>query len=261
MCRILALAGNFDERKIATAAKKFRPLAHTGCIPKGQPKGHKDGWGAAWYQGARVVVKKYSTDAYSDSRYPTVARALSRAVPKSAIIHVRKASVGKLSVVNTQPLQYHEWIFCHNGTVYQAENFPIGRNFKSVIKGTTDSEKFFLLCMDKVKGATDPAAFRKALKNVLHYIRAHHDYTALNVIFSNGRFMWALREFNEKNAWVKKLHLGPYYSLYQGDVRNCRATVFCSEKLSLPRITWNLIKNHELVEYEIGNGKSRSYKV
>lgn len=115
-----------------------------------QSERHPDGWGVAYYvAGAPHVIKSAST-AISDQLFKHVSGIVSS---ETVLAHIRKATHGNLSLINSHPFQYGNWIFAHNGDVPNfaehreeviAKIPPIMRRF---ILGDTDSEVIFYLLL------------------------------------------------------------------------------------------------------------------
>lgn len=111
---------------------------------------HPDGWGVAYYNaGAPHVIKSVAT-ALDDALFRRVSGIVSS---ETVLAHLRKATQGTLSIVNTHPFQYGPWVFVHNGNIAGFDTIkdellaripPIMRRF---ILGDTDSEVLFYLLL------------------------------------------------------------------------------------------------------------------
>ncbi|MBC8070647.1 MAG: class II glutamine amidotransferase [Deltaproteobacteria bacterium] len=109
-----------------------------------------DGWGVAYYNaGAPHVIKSVAT-AMDDALFRRVSGIVSS---ETVLAHLRKATHGGLSIINTHPFQYGPWVFVHNGNIagfdairdrVLAEIPPVLRRF---ILGDTDSEALFYLLL------------------------------------------------------------------------------------------------------------------
>jgi len=107
---------------------------------------HGHGWGVAEHPDGVPFVEKQAWAAFRGEHFKkTAARLYSR----SAIAHVRRATVGRPGLENTHPFVHGVWLFAHNGTV---PNFARVRErllpqlvepHRSEIHGTTDSEHVF----------------------------------------------------------------------------------------------------------------------
>jgi predicted glutamine amidotransferase len=260
MCRIIALkTSNIDQTKLAL--DQFRLLADCGCVPVGVPKGHRDGWGLAGYRGGRsVFLKRSPRDAAGDVAYPRAVKALLSKKPDLTVGHLRKATVGKRTVNNTQPFMKDGFTFAHNGTVRDTTIFNLTVSAKRVLKGETDSEKLFVFLLEYMKGAKTPTAIRNAFRRAIRFVRSNSDYTAMNIIFSNGRYVWALRDFNPHNVVVKEKNLKGYYTLYVGRQKT-ETTVVSSERLALDATAWKPLANRALLEWDTETGRANIFKI
>lgn len=251
MCRLLATTdGNtkFAERALG----EFQQLADCGCVPSRTSKGHKDGWGVAAFSGEKlVVIEKEPADAYQNPKFRAVAEKVG-ALGKTNIVlgHLRKAVIGAGTVQNTQPFAKNSFLFAHNGSVMQKEKLPLSPSAKKQVKGETDSEALFYYILQMMAGTKTAHAARRALVNAVRYVKKHLDFTAMNIIFTNGRYVWAVREVNSKNEHVRKLKLINYYTLYDGYDRDSGARIICSEPLKFPSVRWKKLNNHTLVEID-----------
>jgi predicted glutamine amidotransferase len=182
--------------------------------------------------------------------------------PELSIAHLRKGSVGSVLPENTHPFVFDNWSLCHNGMLFESENIPLSDDIHSRIQGTSDTERIFLSIMDNLqKKSQAPKDIRASIIQVITYIRKHHDYMALNILLSNGRKLWAVREVNEKNAMVKRLRLRTYFSLYVARNRQKQITALCSEKLRVPTSVWKPLPNHCLLEIDIRTYRERQYPI
>lgn len=268
MCRLLALINSKGE-EAWTTLDRFRNLAKTGKVPPKSAIGHKDGWGIAAYKKGEVVYFfKNKDNALDDEEYQKTVHELEKINPNAIIGHLRKSSCGLNKIENTHPFENGNYIFCHNGTIFNSGKIPLNDEFRKLAKGETDSEKLFLYILQILKESkkSTPKITESAILRAIARIRNNMDYTAMNFIFSNGEFLWALRDFNENNAIVKKENLGDYYSLYVGLNKKRKSLVVSSEVLKLESAEWKEIKNKELIKInlltgEISNQDSKSRKL
>lgn len=118
-----------------------------------QSERHPDGWGVAYYlAGAPHVIKSVST-AVDDHLFKHVSGVVTS---ETVLAHLRKATQGNLSIINTHPYQHGRWVFAHNGNVRGFSGVrdqlvskipPVLRRF---ILGETDSEALFYLLLGKM---------------------------------------------------------------------------------------------------------------
>ncbi len=122
-----------------------------------------DGFGIGWYAptfcNSPAIFKEVSP-AWNNQNLRDIAR-----VTKSSCIfaHVRAATIGgQVSRTNWHPFSWHNYLFMHNGTVF---DFPkMQRSLRrglsdeaySLIKGNTDTEHIFALFIDQIKEVKKP---------------------------------------------------------------------------------------------------------
>jgi len=115
-----------------------------------QSEEHPDGWGVAYYVARAPHVIKSADGAVNDQLFKHVSGIVSS---ETVLAHVRRATHGELSIINSHPFQYGNWVFAHNGNIpdfsehreqLAAQISPIMRRF---ILGSTDSEVLFYLLL------------------------------------------------------------------------------------------------------------------
>jgi predicted glutamine amidotransferase len=143
LCELLGISVS-PPAQMGLYFKAFRPRAIENI----------SGWGVGWYEDSKAQVIKEAVRADQSAR----ALELQNDPPTSAtfIIHVRAATVGDISDVNTHPfteeLNNKSWIFAHNGTVKNLETLPRGGY---VAKGETDSEAAFHYLLSRLVDASN----------------------------------------------------------------------------------------------------------
>lgn len=259
MCRILSYAGEIDDTVAAKLLDDFRKLAACGNVPKGATKGHRDGWGIAGYKnGAVSFFEKAPQDASADMRYVRAAERVVLEKPEIMMAHVRKSSVGKNKKENTHPFAIGDFAFCHNGTIFNKARVPLQKRYRDLMQGETDSELFFLYIIQLYRAShrKTNVAMTQAITQAVLFARENLEYTALNVMLSDGRSLWALREISADSAIVRKKKLMNYYTLYTSETKSDIA--ICSEKIASKQRRWRALRNHELIRFDIKTRKRTS---
>jgi glutamine amidotransferase len=156
---------------------------------------HCDGWGIAFYEGpgCRVFL---DTRPAADSPVAGLVRDYPiRSL--NVIAHIRKATIGSVSLQNTHPfvreMWGRHWTFAHNGTLSDYQS-PLGtgpRRFTPV--GTTDSEQAFCDLLETLWDAfperqPDPVALQAKIEECCDRIARHG---TLNLLLSNGELLFA----------------------------------------------------------------------
>lgn len=148
MCRL------FGFRSVVPSALHHSLLDAENALGT-QSERHPDGWGVAYYiDGAPHLVRSAET-----ARTCQLFRRVSGIVASDTVIaHVRKATAGANSVLNSHPFQYGRWIFAHNG---QIPEFPrvrpallerLPEDLGRFVLGDTDSELMFMHFIDALRG-------------------------------------------------------------------------------------------------------------
>lgn len=256
MCRILGLI-NPEQELQKNAVVQFAALADCGVVPtKDSPPGHKDGWGVVAYKNGVIKInEKKPESAFQNQAFTNAA--LKELSPSILISHLRKASVGNNRMENTHPYTYDNFSFCHNGTVNDFERFPLEEKYLTLRKGTSDSEWIFYYLLEQHEQSPQ-LPWGNIFKQFISTIRTF-DYTACNALFSDGNVIFAIREANEKNEWVKKENLcDSYYTLFIGRSTEQKIKVICSQKLELAGITWSEIPNRTIIAVYAKTGRDET---
>lgn len=153
---------------------------------------------------------------------------------------------------NTQPYVFDTYAFCHNGSVYDYETISLDKKYSTHRQGGTDSEMVFLSLIQAIEKKNDfVGGFIEEIKK----LRGAR-YSAMNILMSDGKKLLALREANEKNEDAQKKNLcDDYYTLFRGKNSSGKTTLICSQKLSIPDVTWLEIPNHNLFTIDTQSGE------
>jgi len=132
------------------------------------------------------------------------ARSITRSVRGLIIIsHVRFATHGGRSVVNTHPRLYRGFVFAHNGYLDRERLLRLVKQEYRELESETDSEVLFLFI---VQEALDIGDFVRGIKKAVDKIKGGDiDFSSLNFIASDGIKLYALRYAR---------HSLDYYTLY-----------------------------------------------
>jgi glutamine amidotransferase len=198
MCRL------FGFRSIIPSMVHRSLLAADNALVS-QSERHPDGWGVAYYVDGVPHLMRSADTARHDRLFHRVGGIVSS---ETVVAHVRKATVGPRSVLNSHPFQYGRWVFAHNGTVsgfdsrreaFLAEISPRLRRF---ILGDTDSETIFFLFLSVLERGGPLPATRTvedviaALHETLGRVRSIADPEAeqpslLTFVITNGEVLVA----------------------------------------------------------------------
>jgi predicted glutamine amidotransferase len=151
-----------------------------------QSEQHDSGWGMAVHErpddDAPQLVR-FPEAAYADGDFRQATRMRGRIFN----VHVRRATIGGLTLENTHPFCLGSWSFGHNGTVLR---WP--RLLESGVrrpKGQTDSEALFNFLMRDM----DPGDVLGSLRRSLARVVERSPLSGLNFLLSDGERLYAYR--------------------------------------------------------------------
>ncbi len=151
-----------------------------------QSEDHDSGWGMAVYErsdGAEPRVVRFPQAAHADGEFLAATDMRGRIFN----VHVRRATMGGLTMENTHPFCLGSNSFGHNGTVL---------NFNRLLEpgvappaGQTDSEHMFNLLMR----VFDPGDVVGSLRRTMQAVVERSPFSGLNFLFSDGERLYAYR--------------------------------------------------------------------
>src|SRR3990170_607878 len=151
-----------------------------------QSEHHDSGWGMAVYdraEGGPPTLVRFPEAAYTDSEFESATALTGRIFN----VHVRRATFGGLTVVNTHPFVLGNYSFGHNGTVIAYPRL-IEPGVQPPV-GETDSEAIFNYLMRYF----DPADVAGSLRRAMSAVVARSAFSGLNFLFSDGERLYAYR--------------------------------------------------------------------
>jgi glutamine amidotransferase len=154
-----------------------------------QSRREPDGTGLGTFdETGRAVVSKQPLAAYEDHEFAQEAREVSS---RTFIAHVRYASTGAISPVNTHPFEQQNRLFAHNGVIEDLDRLEqqLG-DARSLVQGQTDSERFFALITKEIDTDGDVGG---AIVRAAGWIADNLPVFALNIILITDSELWALR--------------------------------------------------------------------
>lgn len=144
---------------------------------------HPDGWGVAYYLENVPHLIKSVDKAIDDQIFHKVSGVVSS---QTVLAHIRKATHGEKTILNSHPFQYGKWIFAHNGNLKGFETYKeqliskVDKNLKKFVLGSTDSEIIFALILTEIKKLhpldKDDVPLddlKQAVENAFQFITSH----------------------------------------------------------------------------------------
>jgi predicted glutamine amidotransferase len=193
MCRLLGFTSTERKSFYDVVGSDFDAFVELSAV-------HKDGWGIG-YEGE--IVKDINP-----AKESTLLSQTSQSLETNgALLHLRQASKGiSVDINNNHPFTHGAITFMHNGTIRPgntAEQF-ISDKYKSLIQGTTDSERYFYALISMV----DEFGLVEGVRKTVNSIRAIADYSSLNIMVQTPDTLIAVCEFNPENKteWSSEDH-------------------------------------------------------
>ncbi len=242
MCRLLSLVSphpNTVYEWIYTAENPLVEIARPGY--KGESyKGHRDGWGIAWYIRKGYMMVKEPIAIFESSIANNI---ISQAISNIILLHVRYATEGlSRTYVNTHPFTFKLYTFIHNGELKRDLILSLIPNeFREYIYGATDSEAFFIYLISRIMASRDMAtALVESLSTLVDIgdgLTISDIGPSLNFVLSDGdrvyAFKWRLKDDDT------------HYSLYYRELDDGGFLV-SSEPLDKSR-DWISFRNGQLI--------------
>src|SRR5919198_665370 len=151
-----------------------------------QSEEHDSGWGMAVYErpdGSEPRLVRCPEAAYMDGDYRKATSTRGRIFN----VHVRRATMGGLTLANTHPFCLGNYSFGHNGTVLHYGRLLEQRVAKPA--GETDSEALFNFLMRDYDPGEPVGSLRAAMETVVE----RSPFSGLNFLFSDGERLYAYR--------------------------------------------------------------------
>jgi glutamine amidotransferase len=148
-----------------------------------------DGTGLGWFDGDGPHVSKQAIAAYEDTAFAREAHELAS---RTFVAHIRYASTGANEPKNTHPFEQEGRLFAHNGVIEDlaALDSELG-DARELVKGDTDSERFFALITREI-GASGGDT-REGIASACEWVAANLPLFAINFVLATGDEVWALR--------------------------------------------------------------------
>jgi glutamine amidotransferase len=217
-----------------------------------------DGFGVGWYglQGKAGLFRSIRP-AWNEMNLRDLAAQIETPL---FMAHVRATSQATVQETNCHPFRYKNWLFVHNGEIFEIEKirrdlvFAIAPEFFPSIQGTTDSEVMFYLALT-FGLETDP---RGALERMAGFIeetgKAHgvEETLWMTVAASDGKALYGVRYASDGEA-PTLYHSRDMDDIYQinPELRQvlARSTrLLVSEPIGRFAEMWELIPQNSFVE-------------
>jgi predicted glutamine amidotransferase len=232
MCRLLGIT-NFSYSRHQNIVRNFCQLARTGTVMAGDPPGHEDGWGLAYYQGGELVVHKSGGNLLQETDRVIAALSGVGEAPL-VILHLRKSAWSDSSCTrHAHPFHHGNAVFAHNGTVYDYQGLLPAITVPGLGADALDTEVLFYHFLSARSPERD---LGQAFLETVALIKRDYRYSALNCLFSDGVKLFAYRDYSKEPD---------YYALYKSFSE--KSGIISSQPLD-ENLSWEMMDKEEFLE-------------
>lgn len=157
-----------------------------------QSRREPDGAGIGTFDGDGTAhVAKQPLAAWEDHAFAREARVLKST---TFLAHVRYASTGAHTMVNTHPFEQDGRLFAHNGAFGDLERLDqrlAEFGVADLVEGQTDSERLFALITAEIRRADGDVG--EGITRAISWIAAELPVFSLNLILTTASDLWAVR--------------------------------------------------------------------
>jgi len=234
MCRLLGVT-NFEYSRHSTLVQNFCALATSGNVMAGDPPGHKDGWGLAFYRDGELTVHKSGGNLQDETDLVIDILSGLGTLPV-LILHLRKSAWNDSSCTrHAHPFHHKNMVFAHNGTVYDYQGLLPAITIPGLGADALDTEVLFYHFMSAQAQARG-LELGQAFLDTVSLIKQEFIFSALNCLFSDGAKLWAYRDYTKEPD---------YYTLYK--TYSDTSSIISSQPLD-ESVEWELMGMEEFLE-------------
>ncbi|GAB3028912.1 class II glutamine amidotransferase [Bowmanella dokdonensis] len=212
-----------------------------------------DGFGIGWYDSRyEPGVFKDDLPAWHNNNLQSLCHQVKA---HTFMAHVRATTTGDIQRTNCHPFAYQNWLFQHNGHVSHFSKIRrelqlcIAPELFSELRGSTDSETFFLLALTYGLMEKPKQALQKMVARILESLLKVDKDGVLNLscAISDGKNLYTLR-FSHGEAPMTQFYSTHSACLEDLEAENCQmptnSTVVVSEPLDTFGDKWTEIANN-----------------
>ena len=220
---------------------------------------HPNGWGIAFYPDEFVRLIKEPIK-MNDALLAECVR-WTKIKSKIFIAHIRRASAGSESYVNTHPyvrrLDDKEIAFAHNGTLLGYEDLELDDYYPI---GETDSEYVFCYLLSQIEKRRIEWN-KEGFDELLDILLDINYYGAFNCLFSDGKYLFAYKDYRGRRELHFLKRMPPYgrirlededYVINLGNVKSANEEGFIIATNPLTNENWVSFEDGELIVFKNG---------
>jgi len=165
-----------------------------------------DGFGVGWYsKWERPGLFHSIRPAWNDSNLRDLAANIESHL---FMAHVRATSLATVQETNCHPFRYNNWLFVHNGEIFEIEKFrrdlliAVAPEYFENILGSTDSEFMFHLALT-FGLEKDPIDAMERMVGFVEAVGKKNNVPAsvwMTIGLSDGKTLWGFRYASDGNA-------------------------------------------------------------
>jgi glutamine amidotransferase len=220
-----------------------------------QSRREPDGTGLGYFAAdGRPRVEKRPTAAFEDRAFARESRTVRS---QTFVAHIRYASTGGLTASNTHPFEQRGRLLAHNGVIENLAKLETElASYRSLVRGDTDSERFFALVTKKTDEHDGDVT--AGLIAAAAWVADELPLFALNVVLITAQELWALRYPEthalcvlERGAGASLEHAGASGTVHvrSSDLAAAPAVVIASEPMDEDP-GWRPLASGELIHVD-----------
>ena len=193
MCRLYSFRSNV-RRKVECELIRAQNSLITQSLQDERGSSNPHGWGLGTYSNGASNIVRQLDPAYDSEEFRWTA---AQVYTCNVMAHVRRATIGKLSLENTHPFEHGRWMLIHNGNINAFQAIrpmmldAMSPSIRESVQGDTDSEHVFKYIMSLHEQRTEEPILdilRQGIKQVINWSEEAEpgSEAALNIIMSNG---------------------------------------------------------------------------
>ncbi len=206
MCRWMAYSGKPILIEDLTFKARHSLIDQSLSSKSAETPTNGDGFGVGWY-GSRPQPGLFRSirPAWNDFNLRDLAAQIETPL---FLAHVRAASLAPVQETNCHPFRFENWLFVHNGEIFEIEKlrrdllFAVAPDYFTHILGMTDSEVMFHLCLT-FGLQTDPLGALARMAGFVEQTGRRHGVDQslwMTVGVSDGRRIYAVRYASDNDA-------------------------------------------------------------
>lgn len=206
MCRWMAYSGGKIQLDELLFKAKHNLIDQSMSSRSAETPTNADGFGLGWYgRHPRPGLFRSIRPAWNDFNLRDLAENIESHL---FLAHVRATSLATVQETNCHPFRYNNWLFVHNGEVFEIEKFhrellmAVGPKYFSNILGSTDSELMFHLALtfgleeDPIGGLQRMAGFIERTGKA----KGVHESLWMTLGVTDGKTLYAVRYASDNAA-------------------------------------------------------------